>query len=89
MEARFKSVLKLPDCGRKMTHSACRCFIKKIIELEEGRLMDKESLLALLQENLTVEVSKDYPYDPFGTGSEPNVTVKIRFAGKLVAEDTE
>jgi hypothetical protein len=35
MEARFKNVLKLPDCGRLGTHSACRCFLKKIIELEE------------------------------------------------------
>ncbi len=49
----------------------------------------KEALLELLLENLTVEVSKESAYDPFDDGLESNVTVKIKFDGKVIAEDSE
>ena len=47
----------------------------------------KAALLELLQENLTVEVSKDHPYDPFDDlNAESTVTVQILFDGKVIAE---
>ncbi len=48
--------------------------------------MDKEDLQKLLEQHLTVEVSKDWPYDPFGTATEPDITVKVSFDGKVIAE---
>ena len=48
--------------------------------------MDKEELLALLKEHLTVEVSRDWPYNPFGDHVEKDTTVKVYFDGELVAE---
>ncbi len=58
MKARFKSVLKLPDCGRKMTHSACRCFIKKIIELEEELVIAKKRITQLEDDRAEEEEGK-------------------------------
>lgn len=46
----------------------------------------REELLKLLQENLTIDVERDYPYDPFGSGLSDTIRIKVFFDGKLVAE---
>ena len=46
-------------------------------------------LQRLLQEHLTVEVSKEYPYNPFGEPEEKETTVKVYFDGNLVAEGSD
>ena len=58
MEARFKSVLKLPDCGRIGTHSACSCFIKKIIELEEQLIIERQRVKQLEDDREAEEEGK-------------------------------
>ena len=54
---------------------------------EQGKQISE--LEALLKSHLTVEVSKDRPYDPFDDlNAESSVTVKIMFDGRVIAEDT-
>ena len=51
-------------------------------------MVDRDELEELLKSHLTVEISKEAPYDPFGDGLESSVTVKIMFDGRIIAEDT-
>ncbi len=52
-------------------------------------MVDRDELEELLKSHLTVEVEKNAAYDPFGDlNAESNVTVKILFDGKVIAEDT-
>jgi hypothetical protein len=48
--------------------------------------IDKEELLILLQENLTVEVSSVEAYDPFGDNPDKEIHVRVLFMNKLIAE---
>jgi len=48
-------------------------------------MIDKEELLKLLKEHLSIHVEQDHPYDPFG-GADPYIRVQIFFGSDLVAE---